>query len=157
MDTKRASSIHVANTEIQRIILGGGILWERFPEWEKWSIKAINKWKVNQNSYLYDIQLPSEMVAYWDYNIDNDGCFVGVPWTGDYYQPNRWKLYPYKSKEAFYVSENEIGGKVSGYWYTTSLESSKKEKDIFIETVSAPEGTYPDNGIKDGFWYIKKK
>lgn len=25
-----------------------------------------------------------------------------------------------------------------------------------LELVSAPEGTYPDNGIKDGFWYKKK-
>lgn len=34
---------------------------------------------------------------------------------------------------------------------------TKKVKGSLVKTITAEEGTYPDNGIKGDYWYIKIK
>lgn len=43
------------------------------------------------------------------------------------------------------------------YKITTSHQLSHNDKGRLLETLIAEEGTYPDNGIQNGFWYVKTK
>lgn len=162
--------------------MGGGILWERFPEWEKWSVKevsilgkkktSIQRIKImNYPRYFKEYEIVKQKNASeprfkfkngttgnYDYRNSPSGDYKYTPvsyWSseGDYCT----------DMQATYRSYMLIGTRHDSgddYAYGTlykAIENKQKEKDKLIETVQAPEGTYPDNGIKDGFWYIKKK
>ena len=51
----------------------------------------------------------------------------------------------------------------STYWNTRRITINRDElltyrkKTTLIETIKAEEGTYPDNGIKENYWYVKIK
>lgn len=48
------------------------------------------------------------------------------------------------------------GRHTDGYWYVKSTKTtSTQEKGSLIETFKAKDGEYPDNGVKDGYWYVK--
>lgn len=46
--------------------------------------------------------------------------------------------------------------RITGEAYNTIKAASKTEKGSYIEDVTAPQGTYPNDGEKDGYWYVYK-
>lgn len=135
-------------------------MWERFAEWEKWSVSEIKTYDVKKESSS-EVRINSKYMSsysrYRNYKIDNVGNFIGVE-SNFYY--GSWLIDYYKSNRAFNYGRVDTTGDDDvyyGYWYTTYVKSSKKEKDELVEMVSAPQGTYPDNGLQGNYWYVKKK
>lgn len=147
MNLKDITSIHVANTEIQRVMNGGGIVWERLVEWEKWSVnityieKEIYPTERNMNGLLYE-----------GFTIDyKKGVYV--PINSD---PNSsyYHVFDNDRKRRMQLSQYDLKDESSKRFFEIVVRSKTKGK--FIEIVSAPENSYPNNGIKGDFWYVKK-
>ena len=164
-------------------------MWERLPEWEKWSVKEVSVpemkvWGYNAklaqwNTYFkeykmvimpktgspfFEFEQVRDVNGHYDTKArpDKDYKYTLVSYD--------WDIKGFRTQMVFddygnihrseymiistgHDSDNEYS---QGIVYR-AVANKQKEKDKLIETVSAPEGTYPDNGIKDGFWYIKKK
>lgn len=56
----------------------------------------------------------------------------------------------------FLVTQAVNGDYVIEKYERTCQYSTRKVRNLLLETIEAEEGTYPDNGIQGDYWYIKK-
>ena len=153
MDTKNITSIHVGNTEIQKIICGGGIVWAKNATWEKWSVKDVREWAGSSDGKTISYTPSSLVNMYASCKIDDNGNFIGVETSGT----PHYFIYDKPTNTCFYWITQYPDGTYLVYKFISYLKPTRKERDKLIETVSASEGTYPNDGIHtDGYWYVKK-
>ena len=79
--------------------------------------------------------------------------------SGSYvYVKDKWDLPIYKEpyNNTYIQIEYDSDGDY-GYLYERKYERKyTSEKGSYLNTISAEEGTYPNDGIKDGYWYVRK-
>ena len=159
VNTTMIQNIKNIGGDIAKVINEGNVVWGRLETWEKWSVKEIKSYSVKKIDNGAPDSIPStpDTPIYKSYSIDGNGNFVGIDKAN--IAINAWVIYSPPQSSAFYGQDFVFGkdykASISGYWYN-SYVASIKEKGKLIEMVSAPEGTYPDNGEKDGYWYVKK-
>ncbi|UHR03240.1 hypothetical protein LV469_02830 [Peptoniphilus sp. GNH] len=149
---KDIRAVRVSNADILRIIYRGGVLWESLATYEVYSVKPVwDKVEVSIDSMegYQDTSIYNRGGR--EYHITEDGYFE-IPdlYIEDRF-PKYWLTSGYHSKYLGYIER--MYAKPIFY---KAMEVGK-QKDKLISRTTAKKGTYPDNGVKDGFWYVRVK
>ena len=136
--------------------------------WEKWNInKVYAQQKVTQETW--ETYTHGAKVYYgggYSFNSNNglitlslyDDAKPTVPVSNlgrMYYQKTHTPTTKLMhSQYGYYDEEDKVDYILSDYYITSYLSSQSKGTTSY-GTVSAPPGTYPDNGPSGSYWYVK--
>lgn len=133
--TKRVS---VGNTEIQKIMSGGGIIWQRkIFTWRMYKLKNIYGERVKLISEDGIAIIPKNVI------LTSEDAY-GLKWNGDV----GYHIYGgYEIENSMYRIQYNLKGIKEKYIKNT-------EKGSYIEEIySYSSDDYPKNGIKGEYWY----
>ncbi len=146
--------------------------------WEKYSFELITVIEANedhpywstQNYSLYN--LVGNITAYAHVNFDNkaDNFTLNDSWTGNYqtWLYNEYKNYPFSGLPGCYVYQyipNSVVNMNNQYTYSAKVHfrgyggegTISKGSYKYGEVQSTDPTAYPQDGFKDGYWYVLKQ
>lgn len=134
---KSIKRITVGNTDIQRIMHGGGILWQKSYVWKKYECQFIYEEKVRLISENGTAEISES--AYF-----SEKDRKGLQWYGNV----GYHIYGgYSIGNSMYRIQYNLKGIKERYMV-------EKRKGSYIEEVySYKSSEYPNNGEKGGYWY----
>ena len=160
----------------------GGVIWQGLKTWKKYSVKRIVD-KISGEKYVgtgipwpyYGNIFNEEEPVYvgnGEFKIVNRST-VQSRYTPVFFMKDRndnlkpicknttlpimYDVYRFEIDASEYYDTN---GELRIYYDGSKYEliyQTHDEKGDYIEDVEAEENTYPQNGIKDGFWYVLKE
>lgn len=157
--TNEINDILSQGNAISKIMMGGGIVWQKLYKWKVYKVDYIYEYRYRLNRYS-DNRLNGGFVStlYEDIKFDElTGEVTGVS------RVNYYEYDQYYNKTLYYVGDTSMyegyygsGGyfsthrlSVSKYIYTTT-----KSKGNYLKEISAAnKNEYPSNGIKGDYWY----
>ena len=176
---KSIKRVTVGNTDIQRIMCGGGILWQKIYRWKKYRIingtkdvvVSVTKTSINPPIDIneYDFSLRARKYkGYRDYEIKDGEIVLIAPIhslansgnIGSLGSSIYSKVNNKFAKGRVIEKRNGGGSAMLKYVRFTDYLLPKKEqvpnvsKGSYVsEVVSYNKNEYPDNGERDDFWY----
>lgn len=139
--------------------------------YDKYTVKTTySGWRKPIVKTIKDVQSISESYStsgYPTYNFENgEFNFRGIIPITIYVQQgeNNQGVYTqyYNGAETRYIvfkqilGDTRIGNLTINTFYEYAYRYETKSQGTYIETIQALDGAYPDDGEKNGFWYVKK-
>lgn len=183
MNSKEIKKVKYQVYDIKKIMHAGEILWQRLKTWKKYEAKRIADKIIGEKYMGYDITCPYYRAIFNEeepvyvgngkFKIVNQstvqskyipvfymclGINMFEPIRKNTKLPIEYDVYCFEidASELDDDMTEELRFPDKGTKYEL-IYQTHDEKGDYIEDVEAEENTYPQNGIKDGFWYVLKE
>lgn len=157
---KSIKRVTVGNTDIQRIMHGGGIVWQKLYKWKVYELDKTNIYRYRLESDRYE----SGNNPFWELTIF-DNLDIN-PMTGDIYGTGKQDLIRGNNPGQYsgYIIEDNIGyyvhcfngyrTKYTIYRSVKYIYETKKSRGFYIKEISSiDKNMYPKDGEKGDYWY----
>jgi hypothetical protein len=122
--------------------------------WRKYSINTSYYYTLNPWTFRSSGTSTSPPIAgYTSYSLNSSTGQITL--TGSYVTRNTGQSgYVYLLQGSVLFRDGWINSTTWEQHSTTSYQTSSRSRGSFIENVIAEQGTYPNNGIQGGYWYV---